>query len=272
MRYPIVNMKHRMGGILEDYESEINRLKDKLYHPTTSQLPPPPKQFPPADPYPPAAPSGPVACYTCPDGSAYWGAAQPGCKPNNLTKFQCEGAQFARPLEPPPPPPTTTEIDTEGTGRPPIMVHGGDEIPPPVPTPPASPGGHAPVVTGIPTGDYGAPPISYPPVPEPGPETQPCPPGTTRLVPGGPCVPDVATGDELHRRYPPPGTTDTGYVEPCPPGQFRASPGGPCRGSVATGFGGFGNFGESGPVNFSMGRTFLGQVRVVGMKQGQRFS
>lgn len=203
MRYPVVNL-HRMGGMLEDYQNEINNLKAKLNPggysqpgPTPAPYVPQPPEPPPSQPPPMPSGSGSVGCYTRPDGSGYWGPPEPGAVANNLTEFQCRGIERAQPLEPPPKPATTSDIDLPGTGMPPIMVQGGDEVPPPVPTLPPHPGAHAPVSTGIPTGEYGWPPLSYPPVPEPGPYTGPCPRGFTRTTPGGPCLPNVPSKDRF---------------------------------------------------------------------------
>lgn len=187
----------RLGGMLEDYQNEINALKDKLsrLQKPYMQPEPPPSAFPaaPAEPstypgpLPPPQPSGQLNCYTRPDGSAYWGYPDGVSTPNNLTEFQCMGAANPQPLEPPEPPSITSEVDYPGTGMPPITVQGGDEVPPPVPNPPAGfPGGHPPVSTGIPGGEEGHPPYHYwsPPSEE---ELKYCPEGSVWAAPGDDC-------------------------------------------------------------------------------------
>lgn len=226
-------VSRRLGGMLEDYNREINELKDKLSRlqkPYMQPAPPPSaypfsSELPPSPPYtpPPQPPPGEPNCFTRPDGSTYYGYPDGISTPNNLPETWCVGAG-SRPLEPEPPPTITSEVDYPGTGMPPISVEAGDEVPPPVPTlPPAFPGGHAPVSTGIPYGEEGKPPISYPPVPTEDelreracPEVGTayeyadgtCPPGMSKTVPGSPCCyPDVATEQEEWRRYPPPITS-----------------------------------------------------------------
>ncbi len=144
------------------------------------------------------------------------------------------------PPNPPPEEPDTREardFSREGAVGPeanlppqmgPIAVHGGDEVPPPIPLPPKTPGGHAPVVTGVPDwNDRYIPPI-VPPLP-PEPETSACGPGYSRTVPGGPCVPNTPSqdisgwgcykcpdGSQVWTRTPGPGCTPTGYsAEEC---------------------------------------------------------
>ena len=188
----------RLGGMLEDYQNEINALKDKLsrLQKPYMQPEPPPSAFPAAPPYPPPPPpppppSGQLNCYTRPDGSAYWGYPDGVSTPNNLTEFQCMGAANPRPVEPPEPPSVTSEVDYPGTGMPPISVEAGDEVPPPVPNPPAGfPGGHPPVVTGIPGGEEGHPPYSYPPQPTEE-QLRECPVGTVWAAPGDTCPPNM---------------------------------------------------------------------------------
>lgn len=201
MRYPVLNLPashlpaRHLRGLVEDYAADVDRLKKILSDareqarqeeegPRRGE----PVYHPPGYPPLPEVPSGgvPNQCYQCPDGSVYWGQPRPGCTPVNATEFVCRGAEYSQPLEMPPPP-VPTDTDLPGTGMPPISVSAGDEIPPPVPVPPSMPGGHAPVSTGIPTGPYGEPPVSYPP--ELPAEEDPCPPGTRRVYPQGPCEP-----------------------------------------------------------------------------------
>lgn len=75
----------------------------------------------------------------------------------------------------------------------PIAVYGGDEVPPPVPVPPKTPGGHAPVVTGIP--DWADRWYPTQPIVIPGNDTSVCKPGYTRTEPGGPCLKDTPSED-----------------------------------------------------------------------------
>ena len=145
----------RLGGMLEDYNNEINALKDKLSRlrqeqqakqeaPFKGQEVYHPPQYPPAPPPPPPPP----------------------------------------PLFPPQ---IVSGVDMPGTGMPPISVAAGDEVPPPVPTlPPAFPGGHAPVSTGIPFGEEGHPPYSYPPEPTQE-QLEDCPRDTVWAAPGDSC-------------------------------------------------------------------------------------
>jgi len=69
---------------------------------------------------------------------------------------------------------------------PPISVDAGDEVPPPVPTLQPLPGVHAPVSTGIPFGEEGRPPYSYPPEPTQE-QLEDCPRDTVWAAPGDSC-------------------------------------------------------------------------------------
>jgi len=182
----------RLGGMLEDYNNEINALKDKLsrLQKPYMQPAPPPSLFPAAPPAPtytppPQPPPGTPNCFTRPDGSTYYGYPDGISTPNNLPETWCTGAG-SRPLEPEPPPSITSEVDYPGTGMPPISVDAGDEVPPPVPTLQPLPGVHAPVSTGIPFGEEGRPPYSYPPEPTQE-QLEDCPRDTVWAAPGDSC-------------------------------------------------------------------------------------
>jgi hypothetical protein len=191
MRYPVVNLgARRMGGMLEDYQDEINNLKAKIYHPTTSQKnpyaePPAPPRVPtapaprvpnpiqPGMPVPPLSvstgyltPPGPVPAqppspYTppssgCPSGTTW---TPTGCLPNVATISRY-------PSRYPAPSPLPEPIE------------------PGMPSPPVS------VATGYPT----PPPTSQPIPPEPVPSVE-CEPGWT-MTPAG-CRKNVVTPSRL---------------------------------------------------------------------------
>ncbi len=76
-RYPVMNLRPRpqLGGLLEDYQNEINHLKDQLYHGQAfSGYNPPPMQYPPSNP--PANPPPPPGPAT--QGGATYFGPRPG--------------------------------------------------------------------------------------------------------------------------------------------------------------------------------------------------
>lgn len=131
----------------------------------------------------------------------------------------------------PPPTPTEGAIGPEMNTpplAPPITVHGGndeeEEGSLPTLVPPKTPGGHAPVVTGVPNwNDKYSPPVLQPLPPEP--ETSACGPGYSRTVPGGPCVKNTPTEENY------------GYAcYTCPDGstKFTKTPGPGCTANGAS--------------------------------------
>lgn len=157
MRYPVINLGPRMGGMLDDYKNEINNLKASLYRGQPfSGYTPPPNQYPPAGPAPaPAAPANPN--YSGPRSfppaqPPMVATGQPRVNPNDIS------------VAPPPAPPVFTGLD-------PYAPRPG-------------------VVTGIPPGpDFQYPPTipQLPPIPKP----TTCPEGYT-WTPSG-CKQDVAS-------------------------------------------------------------------------------
>ena len=100
----------RLGGMLEDYQNEINKFKSDL----EKANPPNPGAYgynPPPTNYPPASGGG---------------AQGPTGSPGTTGQPQGEVPEFSKEQN-------LNPGDT-GTLAPPISVHGGDEIPPPVPT------------------------------------------------------------------------------------------------------------------------------------------
>lgn len=161
MKYPVMNLRPRMGGMLEDYQNDINRLKAALnaQRSAFSGYTPPPSQYPPAPPLPPPAPpEGGGATYFPPrqPGMVATGRPKPP-NPNDITV-----------VKPPAPPPVPT-----GGGLNPYGLRPG-------------------VVTGLPESEPTfRPDFGYPPVPEK--PTQECPPGYT-WTPSG-CLQNVPSID-----------------------------------------------------------------------------
>jgi hypothetical protein len=288
VRYPVVNLRRvGMGGLLEDYQNDINNLKAKLNAQRSgfAGYTPPPNQYPPAGPLPPPEP--------------------PPYMPGTMA--------------PPPPPPPSPSGGNANILMPPISVEPGDEVPPTVPTGYGMRPLHPPVSTGINSGPYAKPPPEFPPAEQgcpsgwsisevtgkceqnPPVQTQspgytppvPCPMGWSRKNPGDPCTQNPAT--------PTPGGTSPGQVSSggpinstpswntapgatggnnsvatpggCGPGKFWD--GTQCRGSVgsmptmpggASGSAASGQApgGELNPGSIANmgGRAFLGQVRL----------
>ncbi len=167
MKYPVMNLRPRMGGMLEDYQNDINNLKAKLnaQRSAFSGYTPPPNQYPPAPPLPPPAPPAPPEG----GGATYFPPRQPGMvatgqpkppNPNDITV-----------VKPPSPPPVPTGGGINPYGLRPGVVTGLPSIEPPF------------------RPDYG-----YPPIPDK--PTQSCPPGYT-WTPSG-CLKDVPSIDLPH--------------------------------------------------------------------------
>lgn len=160
MRYPIVNVpQRRQLGLAEGYEADVASFKNavaKAQDEARARYNEAHKDeqvyHPPANPVqpPPAPPEEPDT--------------------REARDFSREGA-------------IGPEANLPGTSGV-ISVVAGDEVPPPVPVPPQTPGGHAPVVTGIPDWNDRYYPPTLPPLP---PETKPCPAGQARMYPEGPC-------------------------------------------------------------------------------------
>ncbi len=258
IRYPVMNLRPRLGGLLEDYNNEINHLKDKLYHGQAfSGYNPPPMQYPPSNP--PANPPPP------PGPATQGGATYFGPRPGPMV---ATGS---------PKPPNPNDITVV---KPPT--------PPPTPGLPQYPQ-YPSVVTGAPGADYQYPPIInfYPPVPT---TPQPCPPGYTSTPSG--CLKNTPTLPDRPPIQPPPPveTPATSVTQNSGNGPYQATSGeGPgqcpegqfwdgvkCRGSVSslpsipTGGGSaptetsFGPGAASGPYGLLSGTRigFLGQVRL----------
>lgn len=173
MRYPVVNLRRvGMGGLLEDYQNDINSLKAKLNAQRSgfAGYTPPPNQYPPAGPLPPPPPPPPPPS---------------------------PGPQTFHPPQPPmvatghPPPPNPNDITVY-------------QPPAPEPPPPSGPSNpfapYAKVATGIPPMPYGGyvPPIPGPEEPgmppiKPPPGGGSCPEGTT-WTPSG-CLPNTPSID-----------------------------------------------------------------------------
>jgi len=163
----------RLGGMLEDYQNEINNFKSIMEkanppNPGAYGYTPPPSHFPPAPPAPPSTPTG---------GS--------------------QGPSGA----------TGMPGDT-GSLAPPISVKGGDEIPPPVPTGYGMKPLHPPVSTGIPPGPYPEVPSGI--LTQPNPNA--CPSGYHWANGGCAKNPDVPTYDWSRQQPPPPPNPPPGPV------------------------------------------------------------
>jgi hypothetical protein len=169
VRYPVVNLRPRLGGMLEDYQNEINSLKTKLnaQRDAFSGYTPPPTTYPTAQPVPPPEPTPP-----------------PPPDTGGITYFHSGLGPISLPPTPPPAPPPLGPND--------ISVY---QPPPPPPPPPSglrdpyAP--YAKVATGIPPSPYPDQPLPQPqdlPPLRPQPGTS-CPKGTT-WTPSG-CLPDT---------------------------------------------------------------------------------
>lgn len=267
MRYPIVNVpRHnfnplRLGGLLDDYNQNVSDFKSMLSKQNQAAQKKYEQEHKGEEVYhPPAAPEAPPS--------------QPPPEEPDIREardFSREGAVGPEANLPPP--------------MPPISVHAGDEVPPPFPLPPQMPGGHAPVVTGIP--DRGWYPTALPPLP-PEPETSACGPGYSRTVPGGPCVKNTPTeenygyacyqcpdGSAKWTKTPGEGCTPTGSSEadckpqpkPLPPPVYPWTMPGVMpnvTGATTTGAGIFagGEALDAGAASFAGGGLLSGTVRL----------
>lgn len=299
MKYPVMNLRPiRLGGMLEDYQNEINSFKEKLQqinppNPGAYGYPPSnpnetgttgpgeqggavefPNRFAREFPYRPPAPGG-------------FGAGAPPAPGVSVTGGIPMGPPTAPEL-PPLPPQTPGKCDAgyswiAGVGCVKDTPSNPDR-PPMGPTIPVNPGprkgGFGPgspelpgtsVATGIISEP--APPPKPPPPPVPTP-AKGCPEGTTQTPSG--CLPNVASPPNRPPANPslPPSSFSGGE---CPPGTFFD--GRRCRGSIAsgggislpgeatgaasavTGFQGDLNPGTISAASFAGG---IGQVRLVG--------
>lgn len=208
MKYRVVNLGSGLGGMLEDYQNEIDNLRARLNpggyiqpgpvplvpNPPSSTQPPRPTPRPnpirpgagtpptsvatgyPTEPPPPLPPlpppPGPPAPGEprggCPPGTTW---TPSGCLPNVPST---DWSQRDRPTQPPPAGPPTPKPKPLGPGGEP---------------PPTS------IATGYPTSPGPTPMPPPPPVPPP---IQGCPPGYT-MTPAG-CRPDVPTTDRVYPR------------------------------------------------------------------------
>lgn len=237
MRYPIVNMKRRMGGMLEDYNNDLNRLKEKLYHPTTSQIPqyPEPEVMAREFPFRSPTPTGGGAGMPVLPGVSVTGGI-PGPLPTN-PKLPPLPTQYPGVCK-------SGESWIPGVGCVKNTPSVPDRPPIGVPFPPDRATRRTSIVTGMISEPPTNPPLSPVQKGTSGTVEQdvPCDPGYSRsLVPPYPCLKDVATGD----RFIP--TDPSG----CAPGQFWD--GRQCRGSVGTMPGGFGSFDGGGVQALSLG-------------------
>lgn len=289
MKYPVMNLGPRMGGMLEDYQNEINRLKDKLNKPNPGAYGylPPSSQFPgPPPPPPPSAPSEPsgTATYFGPRPGPIVATGEP--KPSNPNEIT-----IIRKPAPPPPPPSGpsnpfSPRPSVVTGIPPAPY---SEYNPPVPAP----------------GSYGLPPLEPP--------SGGCQSGYT-WTPSG-CKKDVPTTPDRPPMYPPPpalttppsltttqtpattGMVPTGGVNSTPPGATGGGApvastdcsgpgqfwdGRQCRGSVGSlptiPGGGSSGVTAASEINAGAGAGgltsvmgFMGKVRMAGVRPASPF-
>lgn len=184
MRYPVVNLGARggrMGGMLEDYQNEINNLKAKLNTGGYSQPGRTPVYMPPLPPPPPIEPpSSPPSAYA-PAISVYTGASE------------------EETLPPYPPNTVSTGIPPNLANPPwPPIDYGYPPIPPPGACPPGqtwTPSGCKP---NVPSVDQYLPP---PPEPTPTVTTTPPPPPSVETGMAPPSRPGVASVDCGPGRY-----------------------------------------------------------------------
>lgn len=212
-------------GLLDQYNCEIEQLKNKLKTMENQPNPVPPYR-PPSEPNP----VPPNRWAPCPPGSTRSQSPPFECLPDVITSSPFTYKPGRRPVKP--------GFTEEGPLAPiSVATGGGTPLPP------------------------GPPPSTFFPVPA---ELKPCPPGTTRsLAPPFDCLPNVPSPADRPPANPTPGTPQS-YINPPQMPNYTNMPttgwGGPAWGGGLFNGGGAGGMQASGLTGRQPG--FLGQVKV----------